>query len=210
MARGGQIKERGDAERKCIVTGEVQPKAGLIRFVVGPDNQVVPDILGKLPGRGMYVTADRATLEKAGKGQFARAAKQTVAVPAGLADEIERQLARRTVDLIALARKAGRAVCGFEKVKGWLAGGERVRVLVQASDGSERGKTKLWTPEGARYFGCLTAAELGLAFGRQTVIHGALATGGLGDRVVEEATKLRGFREMHGGNGAAGKDKEAR
>ncbi len=210
MARGGQSKERDDAERKCIVTGEVQPKAGLIRFVVGPDNQVVPDILGKLPGRGMYVTADRAVLEEATKGQFSRSAKQAVTVPDGLIDEVERQLARRTVDLIALTRKAGRAVCGFEKVKGWLAGGERVRVLVQASDGSERGKTKLWTPEGARYFGCLTSAELGLAFGRQSVIHGALATGGLSNRVVEEATKLRGIREGNGGDTASGKDKEAK
>ena len=182
-------KERGDAERKCIVTGEVQPKAGLIRFVVGPDNQVVPDILGKLPGRGMYVTADRKALEEARKGQFSRSAKQAVTVPDGLVDEIERQLARHTVDLIALAR---------------------VRVLVQASDGSERGKTKLWTPEGARYFGCLTSAELGLAFGRQSVIHGALATGGLSNRVVEEATKLRGLREGNGGDTASGKDKEAK
>jgi uncharacterized protein len=210
MTRGGQKTEQDDAERKCIVTGDVQPKAGLIRFVLGPDNQVVPDILGKLPGRGMYVTADRAILEQARKGQFSRSAKQPVTVPDGLIDEVERQIARRTVDLIALTRKAGRAVCGFEKVKGWLAGGERVRVLVQASDGSERGKTKLWTPEGARYFGCLTSAELGLAFGRQSVIHGALATGGLSDRVVEEATKLRGLREGNGGDGASGKDKEAR
>ena len=210
MTRGGHKDENDDVERKCIVTGEVQPKAGLIRFVIGPDNQVVPDILGKLPGRGIYVTADRAILEQARKGQFSRSAKQAVTVPDGLLDEVERQIARRTVDLIALTRKAGRAVCGFEKVKGWLAGGERVRVLVQASDGSERGKTKLWTHEGARYFGCLTSAELGLAFGRQSVIHGALATGGLSDRVVEEATKLRGLREGNGGDGASGKDKEAR
>jgi predicted RNA-binding protein YlxR (DUF448 family) len=188
----------------------VQPKAGLIRFVVSPDAVVVPDVLGKLPGRGMYVTADRLVLEEARKGQFSRSAKQAVTVPDGLADEVERQLARRVVDLVALARKAGLAVCGFEKVKAWLAGGARVRVLLQASDGSERGKSKLWTPEGARYFGCLTAAELGLAFGRQSVIHGALATGGLSNRVVEEATKLRGLRETDGGKTAAGKDKVAK
>ena len=210
MARGGHNKDRDDAERKCIVTGEVQPKAGLIRFVVGPENQVVPDILGKLPGRGMYVTADRKALEEAKKGQFSRSAKQAVTVPDGLVEEVERQLARCTLDLIALTRKSGRAVCGFEKVKGWLAGGERVRVLMQASDGSERGKTKLWTPEGARYFGCLTSTELGLAFGRQSVIHGALATGRLSNRVVEEATKLRGLRETNGGDTAAEKDTEAK
>ena len=207
MTRGGTPKTREDAERRCIVTGETGPKAGLIRFVVGPDGQIVPDILGKLPGRGIYVTADRAVLEKARAGQFARAAKMQVAVPEDLAEEVERQLARRVIDLIAMARKSGAAVCGFEKVKGWLAGERRVRVLLQASDGSERGKSKLWTPEGARYFGCLSGSELGLAFGRQSVIHGALAAGGLGDRVVEEATKLRGLREVDGGKSAAGKDK---
>ena len=211
MTRGGQKKDRSDgAERKCIVTGEVTPKAGLIRFVVGPDDLVYPDVLGKLPGRGMYVTADRAALDAATKGQFSRSAKRPVTVPDGLADEVERQLARHTVDLIALTRKSGRAVCGFEKVKGWLAGAERVRVLLQASDGSVRGKAKLWTPEGARYFDCFTSAELGLAFGRQSVIHGALSSGRLSDRVVEEATKLRGLRENDGSKATAGKDKEAR
>ena len=210
MSRGGKDKDSDAPERKCIVTGEEQPKAGLIRFVVGPDNQVVPDILGKLPGRGMYVSATRAALDKAAKSHFSRAAKQAVNVPDNLAAEVERQTLRRVQDMIAMARKAGRAVCGFEKVKGWLAGGERVRVLLQSSDGSERGKAKLWTPEGARFFGCLTSNELGLAFGRQSVIHGALSTGGLGDRVVEEAAKLRGLREIDGGEKPAGEDKKAK
>lgn len=207
MAKADHDTEPTDPERKCIVSGEVQPKAGLIRFVVGPEGQVVPDILGKLPGRGMWVTADRAILEQAKKGQFARAAKRAVTIPDGLVDEVERQLARRVIDLIALTRKAGLAVAGFEKVKGWLANGE-VRVLLQASDGSERGKTKLWTPTGARYYGCLSAQELGLAFGRQSVIHGALASGRLSDRVVEEAAKLRGLREIGGDPVIAQKDTE--
>ena len=211
MARGGHNKPKtGNVERKCIVTGEVTPTAGLIRFVVGPENLVYPDVLGKLPGRGMYVTATRSALEVATRGQFSRSAKQAVTVPDGLADEVERQVCRHAVDLIALTRKSGRAVCGFEKVKGWLAGGENVRVLLQASDGSERGKAKLWTPEGARDFGCFTSEELGLAFGRGSVIHGALSTGKLSNRVVEEATKLRGLREIDGDDMVAGKDKEAR
>ncbi len=206
MGRGGMKAERADGpERKCIVTGDVQPKSGLIRFVIGPDGQVVPDILGKLPGRGLYVTAEKVVIETAKRGQFARAAKAPVTVPEGLAAEVERQQARRVVDLIALARKAGLAIAGFEKVKSALAG-DHVRVLLQASDGSERGKSKLWTPTGARYYGCLTSDELGLAFGRQSVIHGALAAGGLSDRVVEEAAKLRGLRESNGGDTASGKD----
>ena len=209
MTRGGRIKTQEAAERRCIVTGEVQPKSGLIRFVVGPDTTVVPDILERLPGRGMYVSATRSALEAAGRGQFSRSAKQAVKVPEGLADEVELLVLRRVQDLIALARKAGLALCGFEKVKAELDK-EHVRVLFQASDGSERGKSKLWTPTGARYFGCLTADELGLAFGRQSVIHGVLTSGALSDRVVEDAAKLRGLRENDDGQGTVGKDIEAR
>lgn len=195
MSRGGAMKDGAEPERRCIVTGEVGPKAGLVRFVASPEGVIVPDILEKLPGRGIWITADRALIEKAKAGQFARGAKGPVTVPPDLAGEVERQLARRVVDLIALARKSGRAVAGFEKVKAALEKGG-VRVLLQASDGSLRGKDKLWTPTGARYYACLSADELGLAFGRQTVIHAALSSGALSDRVVEEAAKLRGLREM--------------
>ncbi|GAA5075910.1 RNA-binding protein [Roseibacterium beibuensis] len=199
MSRGGRKKETDGPERRCIVTGEVAPKHGLIRFVVGPDGQLAPDLLEKLPGRGIWVSADRAALEKAvAKNLFSRAARQQVNVPDGLIDGIEAGLARRLTDLVALSRKAGEAVAGFEKVKDWLAT-KKVAVLLQASDGSERGKSKLWTPTGARYFSVLTARELGLAFGRQSVIHGALAAGGLAPRVVEGAAKLQGLRKADGG-----------
>lgn len=199
MARGGQKKKPEDPERKCIVTGEAGPKRGLIRFAVGPDNQVVPDVFEKLPGRGIWVSADRVALEAAiKKNLFSRSAKRPVIVPDNLIGEIERQLVKRLTDLIALSRKSSSAVAGFEKVKGWLADG-KAKVLLQASDGSERGKGKLWTPEGGRFFDVLTASELGLAFGRESVIHGALATGGLTTRVVEEATRLSGLRVNDGG-----------
>ncbi|QFT58200.1 hypothetical protein FIU94_05130 [Sulfitobacter sp. THAF37] len=202
MGRGGASKDRSDGpERKCISTGEVQPKFGLVRFVVGPDQQVVPDIMGKLPGRGIYVSADRAALEQAVKKKlFSRSAKQQVIVPDGLIEEVERQLARRVVDLISLQRKGGGAVAGYEKVKAWLQN-EEAEVLIQASDGSGRGKSKLSTPHYGHYIGWLTANELGLAFGRQTVIHGALASGGLTLRVVEEAQRLKGVRKIETGKG---------
>jgi len=199
MTRGGTRSEQDEPERRCIVTGETGPKSGLVRFVVSPDGVIVPDLAGKLPGRGIWVTADRATLSAAmKKGLFARAARQQVTVPESLVDDVEDGMARRVVELVSLARKAGLAVAGFEKVKDWLAQG-KARVLLQASDGSDRGKGKLWTPEGGRWFGCLTASELGLAFGRDYVIHGALAAGGLGNRVVEEAAKLTGLRKTDGG-----------
>jgi len=198
MTRGGRVKDRDEPERRCIVTGESGPKYGLIRFVVGPEDVIVPDLAEKLPGRGIWVSADRDALAKAGKkGAFARAARAQVTVPPDLAAMVEAGLAQRVVELVSLARKAGFAVAGFEKVKDWLAAG-RAKVLLQASDGSDRGKGKLWTPTGGRWFGCLTASELGLSFGRDHVIHGALAPGGLTDRVIRDASRLNGLRGQGG------------
>lgn len=201
MTRGGKTKLRDDGpERKCIATGEVQPKFGLIRFVVGPDGQIVPDLAEKLPGRGIWVSADRAALDKAvAKNLFSRSAKQPVQVPADLPAQVEQMLVRRIVDLISLARKGGGAVAGYEKVKDWLMK-DYAEVLVQASDGSGRGKSKLSTPYGGSFIGWLTADELGQAFGRQTVIHVALGAGGLTRRVVEEAARLKGLRASDGGS----------
>ncbi|WP_027235969.1 RNA-binding protein [Leisingera caerulea] len=202
MTRGGVQKDRSEgSERKCIATGDTEPKQGLIRFVMGPEGQVVPDVMGKLPGRGVYVASSRAALETAVKKKlFARGFKSQVQVSAGLAGEVEDQVVRRLVGLISLARKSGDAVAGYEKVKDWLAK-EQARVLIQASDGSGRGKSKLSTPYKGKFIGCLTADELGMAFGRQTVIHAALASGGLSKRVVDEAQRLQGLREMVGGSG---------
>jgi predicted RNA-binding protein YlxR (DUF448 family) len=199
MGRGGQPKDRDDGpERKCIATGEVQPKHGLIRFVIGPEGQIAPDLAEKLPGRGIWVSADRAALDKAAqKRLFSRAARQAVTVPDGLTDHVETLLAARVVNLISLARKSGGAVCGYEKVKSKLTG-EEAQVLIQASDGSERGKSKLSTPYRGDFIGWLTAAELGQAFGRQTVIHAALDAGGLSKRVVEDAARLKGLRVSDG------------
>jgi len=202
MGRAGQPKDRENGpDRKCIATGEVRPKSELIRFVLGPEGQIAPDIAAKLPGRGIYVSATRAALDKAvAKNLFTRAARQPVTVPEGLTDLIDAMLAHRVVDLISLARKGGRATAGYERVKDWLMK-EEATVLIQASDGSERGKSKLSTPYRGSFIGWLTADELGRAFGRQTTIHAALGAGGLTRRVVEEAARLKGMRVSDGGKG---------
>jgi predicted RNA-binding protein YlxR (DUF448 family) len=202
LTRGGREKDQDDPERKCIASGESQPKAGLVRFCVGPEGQIVPDILGRLPGRGIYVAADRDLIDKAAKkGLFVRAARQPVKVPDGLSDLVEQLLLHRVVELLSMARKAGDAVMGYEKVKDWLAKGQAA-TLIQASDGSERGKTKLHAPEGkGGFIGVLTAGEMGLSFGRERAIHAALAAGGLRTRVVLEAARLAGLRSQ-----AAGQD----
>ena len=209
MTRGGRSKDQDGPERRCIVSGEGQPQGGLVRFVVGPGALVVPDIEGKLPGRGMYVSADRAMIGQAVKRRlFSRAAKAPVTAPEDLDQMVHDLLTRRGIDLIALARKAGQAVAGYEKVRDWLMSGEAV-ALIQAADGSERGKAKLRPPSGAgRHVTCLEAAEIGLAFGREHVIHAALAAGGLSLRVVEEAAKLARLRGQTGGTEATAEDRQ--
>ena len=207
MARGGKRIDKDGPERRCIVTGESGDARGLIRFVVGPDAQIVPDIAGRLPGRGIWVSADRTAIDRAeGKKLFARAARQQVVIPEGLGDLVEGLVAKRVIELLSLARKSGQAIAGYEKCRD-LAMKDDMMVLIQAYDGSERGKTKLRPPDGPdSYIGCLSAQELGLAFGREHVIHAALRAGGLSQAVVEEAARLQGLRTKIGGY-ATGEDK---
>jgi hypothetical protein len=173
-------------------------------------------VAGRLPGRGIWVAAERAALERAvGKRLFSRAARAPVTVPEGLLGLVEAQLAQRLVEFVSLARKGGAAVCGYEKTRDALMrgiGGRPAAVLLQAADGSERGRTKLRPGPGcAGPVAALDAAELGMAFGRDRVIHAALAAGGLATRVVEEAARLAGLRQQPDGGGwfganGAGKD----
>ena len=133
------------------------------------------------------------------KKLFARAARQQVTVPDTLVSDVEELLLKRVTDGVSMARKAGQAVAGFEKVKDWL-GRDEARILLQASDGSERGKSKLYPPGGrGSFFEVLTASELGLSFGRERVIHAALGFGGLTERIREDAIRLSGVRELDGG-----------
>lgn len=195
MTRGGRSKDRTTPERTCVVTRRSADKAELVRFVVGPDAQIVPDIANKLPGRGIYVSPDRAALEKAAaKGHFSRAAKAQVTAAKDLADVVADLLRQRLIGSLSLARKAGQAIAGFEKVKTLLVSGEAV-ALFQASDGSEAMKSKLRPPAGPdSHAQCLTSADLGVAFGRDTVIHAALTKGGLADLCLLDAKRLHGLR----------------
>lgn len=206
MTRGGRSRERDAGERRCITGRASRPRGGLIRFVAGPDDMVVPDLAERLPGRGIWVSAERAALETAvRRNLFARAAKRAVRVDPGLADAVEQALARRVVDLIALARKAGEAVAGREKTLEALRRGRAV-LLLQAADGSARERAGLRPPQGEdSRIDWLSAGELGMAFGRDRVIHAALTAGGLAGKVRAEALRLRGFRS-DAAEGAAGRD----
>ena len=185
----------GETTRRCLVTGAIKPKTDMLRFVVGPGSQLVPDLAGRLPGRGLWLTARRDIMEEAvAKRLFARAAKGPVVVEPGLEDRVEGLLVRRCMELLGLARRAGLAVAGFVKVKAVLAAGE-AGVLVAATDGAEDGRGKLAAlVPNAVLVACLDASELAAAFGREHAVHAALKPGKLADLFVVEARRLAGFR----------------
>jgi len=168
-------------ERRCIVSGETGSTATLVRFAIGPDDQVVPDIEGKLPGRGIWVASDRASVEKAAvKGLFSRAAKQSVKAPADLADQVEAALRRRILALLGLARKAGQVMAGHAKVEEAAMKAQVVALFLASDAGKEGQKNAKAIAAGvdAPIVADFSAEQLGLALGRPNVVHAALTASG--------------------------------
>src|SRR3954454_1598432 len=129
--------------RRCVATGTVASKDGLLRFVVSPSGTLVPDLQARLPGRGLYISPTRAAIETALKKRaFSKAARGPVEVPADLADRLEAMVAGRSIELLGLARRAGQAVVGYDQVAAWLKTG-RGGVLLQAADGAPAGRARL-------------------------------------------------------------------
>lgn len=193
--------ERGPL-RRCIASGAVQPKEGLIRFVVGPDGEVVPDLEERLPGRGLWVAAERAALDRVlSKNLFSKAARRAVRVPADLAERLDRLLERRCLDAIGLARRAGQALAGFEKVREALRANQVGRngpppaLLVEASDGSadQRGKVTALAPD-KPVIDLFDSPALAAALGRDHAVHAVVAQGGLAEGLARDAARLKGIR----------------
>ncbi|SBW08452.1 conserved hypothetical protein [uncultured Alphaproteobacteria bacterium] len=185
--------------RRCLVLGGTQPTDLLVRFVVGPDGAIVPDVDERLPGRGFWLSARRDVVETAVKRKaFPRAARRAVAVPEDLADRLERLLLRRCLDSLGLARRSGVAVCGFDKVAEAIAAGSGW--LIAAKDGGADGLRKIGQVERrsaqtVRHAEpALTAAELGAAFARDRAVHGWVGAGPLGERIARDMARLAAYR----------------
>jgi len=192
------------SERLCIVRREVRPVADLIRFVIGPDREVVPDLKRRLPGRGVWVTASHAAVADAVKRRaFGRGFKADVRAAPDLADAVERLLEQSVLDALSIVRKAGRAAIGFAQVERAL-GKERVVALLHAADAGHEGVRKLAAarsrvgeksgelPVVDRF----TGARLDLAFGRPNVVHAALLAGSASDGFLARYRNLERFRAI--------------
>lgn len=213
--RGGGAEAAAVRGRRCIASGRVLPAEALIRFVADPSGVVVPDILGRLPGRGLWLSARRDMIRKAcSRNLFARAAKASLRVPDDLPERVEWLLSQRCVELIGLARRAGQLVRGHEKVMTEIGRG-RAGLVVQAADGSEGGRRKVSALARARdvpVIRVLSSAELNQALAGDYV-HCAIAPGPLAQRLEQDAQRLMGLRQAddetsssgaHGGRGAQG------
>lgn len=178
-----------DQTRRCIVTGNLLPKTGLIRFVLDPEQRVVPDLAGNLPGRGLWVTSSRAAVAEAvHKKLFAKAAKGTAAASPDLPDLTARLLRRRILDLIGLSKSAGIATLGQPQVEAALKA-RRVALLFLADDaGAEPGYSA-----GVPCCRLLTRDELGPALGYEQIVYAGFTAHTLTDKLAVEAERLAGF-----------------
>jgi predicted RNA-binding protein YlxR (DUF448 family) len=197
-----------------VVTRTPHPPDELIRFVLGPDGLVVPDLANRLPGRGAWVLCDSHAVSAAVRSKaFARSLRRQATAPADLPDLVERLIARRALDALSLANKAGFVVTGFTRVEAAIASGE-ASLLVHGADAADDGVEKLYRKfrAVARELGRpasvvreLTVEQMSLAIGRSNVVHAALSRGGATANFLKEATRLARYR-----SGQKGSSREAK
>jgi uncharacterized protein len=192
------------------MTRERLPKEQMFRFVVSPERALIPDLAGKLPGRGIWLSASGDVIEGArgtvngmpsgAKGRelvraIARAARGPVQVPPDLPGVLETALIRRIGDFLGLARRAGQAIAGFEKARDWMRT-HPAGLVMQAADGSEaeRARFRSGVQDTVPVLDPLTGAELGRVFGHENVVHVVVAPGRLANAIIMEAGRLTGLK----------------
>jgi predicted RNA-binding protein YlxR (DUF448 family) len=208
-ATGARAERRDGPERSCVVTRAVKAPDDLIRFVVGPDGVLTPDLRRKLPGRGVWASLSAgAVAEAVRRKAFERSLKTKVVVPADLAATIDALMLRDALQALAMANKAGLVQAGFAKVEAMIGSG-RCAAVIEASDGAEDGRRKIGQAlkraaiarenEGLKVrtipvVAIFAAADLELALGRAHVIHAALAPGPAAEGFLSRWRRLVRYR----------------
>ena len=190
-------------QRLCALSRVHRPIEELIRFVVAPDDTIVPDLSNRLPGRGIWITATHQSVAQAVKtGSFQRSAKRNVKVAPDLADLVDRLMLTAATQSLALTNKAGFVTTGFSKVEAAIGRDEAIALLHAsdaATDGAERLDRKFTAVKkahgkSARFVRSLTNEQLSLALGRENVVHAAIMESGVARKFLTAAERLRRFR----------------
>jgi len=182
-----------DKERRCLVTGDMLPTTALFRFVIGPDDTVVPDLAEKLPGRGLWVRFDRDTLIAAAtKNVFSKAVHRTVNVTPAIVDQIEALLRKRCLDFLGLARRSSIAVLGQPQVEAAI-NAQNLKLLLIASDASNKGVvdvTQMRLLGDTPILRSFTRYELGTALGYELTVYVGLQRHALTNKFYSEWKRL--------------------
>lgn len=187
-------------ERMCIVTRECLDESALLRFVRGPSGEAVPDLARKLPGRGVWVSLNRARLAEAvAKRLFSRGFAAETKASSELPDLVATLLRSNALSYLSLAKKAGEAVTGFMKVEDMLGRG-KARILVHAVEAAADGRRKLDKLAGPEVEKAspFHLDELDLAFGRSNVIHAGVARGGLAEKLLTALRRIEIYEAQPG------------
>ncbi|MDX2308572.1 MAG: RNA-binding protein [Hyphomicrobium sp.] len=195
--------------RLCVASRKERPVDELLRFVLSPGGEIVPDLAHKLPGRGVWVSCERsAVLEAVKKKAFARSLRRDVRAPDDLADRVESLLDNRVREALSIANKAGRVTSGFEKIDALIGKGE-ARVLLHAREAAADGTAKLdrkfmavAASQGrpATIISIMSVEQMSLAIGRANVVHAALTQGGATERFLTEAGRRERYRPLGAGD----------
>ncbi len=190
----GLSRKHKETVRRCLVTRETLPMEKMIRFCVAPDGMLTPDLGHKLPGRGLWVTADRDVIATAcEKNLFTKAARRKVNYPEDLNGLISTLFLARLQSLLGVAKKAGLTVTGFEKVAEALRKG-LVFCLIEATDAAQDGHEKLSRlGDGVPVVRILTADQAAQALGTGICVHAALKSGGVSDLFLAEARRFAAY-----------------
>ena len=195
IAEAEQAHTKG--RRRCVSTRDADDREAMVRFVIDPDGELLPDILARAPGRGFWIGANRNRLDLARrKSLFARQARRKVRVAENIADQVEDQLLRRCLDLIGLAKRAGEVVAGYDKVATALRS-QNEGILLTANDAADDGREKLFgLARNCTRLSAFSRAELGTSLGRTDLVHAFVQESRLAHQLIVDAKRLSGFRQV--------------
>ena len=193
-----RVRKDADAAvklRRCVVAQATRPRAALLRLVMSPEGVLTPDVAGRLPGRGIWVTPARAVIaEGIQRKAFQKAFRGAVKVPEGFPDLIESLLLQRLLDTIGLARRAGDAVAGAVKAEEWLASAKVGMVILASDAGADARRRWQSLPDSIERIMVLTGDEIGRAFGRDRAAQVVVKKSPLRQRLIDDAGRLAGLR----------------